>query len=76
MISELKEVEVSSPSYTNTKMVHVVGLTEHDTKESVFEAISKPGRNSAIEPLVNRYSLRVLEVKPCKKSSRFLELQW
>ena len=65
--SELVGVEVSSPSHTNTKMVHIVGLTEDDTKQSVYDAICKPGRNSAIEHLVNPYTLRVLDVKPCNK---------
>ena len=56
-----------SPTCPNTKLVHIVGLTEVDTKKSVFKAISKPGRNHAIAHLVNPCSLRILEVKPCKK---------
>ena len=66
--SELEDVEASSPSCMNTKMIHVVGLTEDDSKESVYNAICKPGRNSAIEHLVNPYTLRVLDVQPCNKN--------
>ena len=61
-------MEVSDPTYTNTKMLHIVGLTEHDSKQSVYQAICKPGRNRAIEHLVNLFSLHVLEIKTCNKN--------
>ena len=64
----LQDVEVSVPTYTNTKMLHIVGLTEDDSEQSVYQAICKPGRNRAIENLVNPYSLRVIEIKPCNKN--------
>ena len=66
--SALSDVEVGPLSHLNTKMIHIVGLTEDDSKESVYNAICKPGRNRAIEHLVNPYTLRVLEVKPCNKN--------
>ena len=66
--SELTDVEANAPSCMNTKLVHVVGLTEDDSKESVYNAICKPGRNSAIEHLVNPGTLRVLNVQPCKNN--------
>ena len=65
--SEVAGVDVSLPTCTNTKMVHIVGLTEDDTKDSVYTAISKPGRNHAIEHLLNPYTFRVLGIKPCNK---------
>ena len=66
--AELQDIEVSNPTCMNTKMVHVVGLTEDDTKDSVFKAICKPGRNHAIEHLVNPFTLRVLDIKPCNNN--------
>ena len=66
--SALEDVEISPLSHLNTKMIHVVGLTEEDSKKSVYDAICKPGRNRAIEHLVNPYTLRVLDVKPCNNN--------
>ena len=66
--SELEDIEVASPTCMKTKMVHIVGLTEEDTKDSVYKAICKPGRNRNIQHLVNPYTLRVLSLNPCKKS--------
>ena len=59
---------MSDPTCTNTKMVHIVGLTEDDTKTSVYNALSKPGRNRAIEHLINLCTLRVVSLNPCKKT--------
>ena len=39
--SALSDVEVGPLSHLNTKMIHVVGLTEDDSKESVYNAICK-----------------------------------
>ena len=66
--SALEDVKISPLSHLNTKMIHVVGLTKEDSKESVYNAICKPGRNRAIEHLVNPYSVRVLEVKSCNNN--------
>ena len=66
-LSGLKEVDVSSPTCLNTKMVHIVGLTEDDTEASVYDALCKPGRNRAIEHLMNPHAFRILNMHPCKK---------
>ena len=63
--SELEDLKVGSLTCMKTKMVHIVGLTEDDTKDSVYKAICKPGRNHRIEHLVNPYTLRVLSINPC-----------
>ena len=68
LTAELEDIEVSYPTYMNTKMVHIVGLTEDDSKDSVYKAICQPGRNRAIEHLVNPYTLRVLDIKPCNRN--------
>ena len=59
---------MSDPTCMNTKMVHIVGLTEDDTDTSIYDAVCKPGRNRAIEHLINPCTLRVTSIKPCNKS--------
>ena len=66
--SEMNDVDVDTPTCMRTKMVHLVGLTQEDTTDSVYRAICKPGRNHCIEHLVNPCSLRVLSVSPCNKN--------
>ena len=61
-------IDVSDPTCMNTKMVHIVGLTEDDTNTSIYDAICKPGRNRAIEHLVNPCTLRVASINPCNKT--------
>lgn len=68
VVSELEDVEVSVPTCMKTKMIHLVGLTEDDTIDSVYKAICKPGRNRCIEHLVNPCTLRVLSIHPCNKN--------
>ena len=68
LTDELEDIEVSYPTLTNTKMVHIVGLTKDDSKDSLYEAICKRGRNCAIEDLINPFTFRVLDIKPCNKN--------
>ena len=68
VVSELEDVEVGLPTCMKTKMVHLVGLTEDDTIDSVYQAICKPGRNRCIEHLVNPCTMRILSIKPCNKN--------
>ena len=68
VVSELECVDVGMPTCMKTKMVHLVGLTEDDTVDSVYKAICKPGRNRCIDHLVNPCTLRVLSINPCNKN--------
>ena len=63
--AEFGSLDVGTPTCTNTKLVHIVGLTADDKKETVYNDICKPGRNRAIEHLLNPYTFRVLSVNPC-----------
>ena len=65
----LTDQEVSTPICLDTKVIHIVGLTEDDSKDTVYKAICKPGRNRPIEHLINRQSFRVLGTNPCKKKA-------
>ena len=65
--SVLTDQEIGTPTCLNTKIVHVVGLTEDDNEETVYGAVCKPGRNRAIEHLINTSSFRVINVGPCLK---------
>ena len=61
--------DVGRPVCTSTKAVYIVGLSEYDTKKSVFEAVSHQGRNPAINGLVNPSSFHVHEVRPCNNNA-------
>ena len=65
--SVLTDHEIGTPNCLNTKVIHVVGLTEDDKKETVYSAVCKPGRNRSIEHLINPSSFRVIDVSPCMK---------
>ena len=66
---DLNKINLGIPTCMNTKMVHIVGLTEDDSKESLYEAICKPGRNHAIGHLINPCTLRVVNINPCNRNS-------
>ena len=66
----LPECEVMSPVSTRSKLIHVVGLTGDDTVESVYSALSKPGRNHPIDHLINPASVRVLQINECNSSTK------
>ena len=60
---------VRTPYPIKTKVIHIVGLTDEDTKQSVYNAISKPGRNLPIQHLLNPYSFQIRKLNPCKKNT-------
>ena len=61
----MPEVKVSTPVCTNTKATYVVGLTEEDNPKSVFDAVTKPGKNHPIAHLIKPCSFSVREVVQC-----------
>ena len=65
---DLDQVNLGIPTCMNTKMVHVVGLTEEDSKDSIYKAICKPGRNHAIGHLINPRTFRVVKIDPCNRN--------
>ena len=65
----LSDYEISKPYCSNSKLIHIAGLTSFDTKESVYSAIAKPGKNHAIQHLVNPSTVRVLSIKSCKRNT-------
>ena len=71
--TEVTGIDVSDPTCTNTKMVHIVGLTEDDTTTSVYNALSKPGRNRAIEHLINPLEKHLPPQKYSKRGEEIRE---